>query len=98
MPQTDHIQELINQANEIIEQVNADQERIDGFYRAENLDPEKILEFANNHMDEQVKNKALEMAEQDLMNIEKEVNDEAERRSIGKASASSPIPKHKIMI
>lgn len=98
MPQADNTQDLIKQANALIKQINDDQERIDGFYRAENLNPDKIAEFADKHLNEQIENEARQMVELDLASIEEEVNKEANRLSAEKSFTDRVTPPNTIMI
>lgn len=73
MQQANKTQRLINQVNALIEQINEDQERTDGFFRAENLSQEKIIAFANTIMNDQIESEAMALVQQDIDDIEKEI-------------------------
>lgn len=81
MENTNDTQALIDAANALIEKIQGEQEDIDGFYRAENLNPEKVRHVLDEAMTDEARAKAEAEFQADLDAIEREVAEESARLS-----------------
>ncbi|HLU14364.1 MAG TPA: hypothetical protein VKZ71_00875 [Burkholderiaceae bacterium] len=79
-------QAVIDAANALIEKVQQGQDDIDAFYRAENLDPEKVNHILEQSMTDEIRAKAQQEFDADMEAVEREVAEEAARRSFQNSS------------
>lgn len=91
MNKTDDTQALIEAAEALIQKVQSEQENIDGFYRAENLDPEKVQQTLNDSLTDETRAQAAAEFQADLDAIEQEVAEESARLSFKSPQTSSPL-------
>lgn len=95
MDTTDDTQKLIQSANDLVARIQADHESTESFYRAENLDPDKVRDVLDAALNDETRARAQAEFQADLDAIEQEVAEEAARlsfaaRDTGPASPHAP--------
>lgn len=81
MDNTNDTQALIDSANALIQKVQSDQETMDGFFRAENLNPEKVRQVLGEALTDEARAQAEAEFQADLDAIEQDVAEESARLS-----------------